>query len=96
MTTSTKKGCVIVTGASRGIGAAIALGLARTGYVVGCLSRSGDTPQIEGASDADRAQWFSAKCDVSRPEQLKEAFLDIQTRCQQPIVGLVNNAEYSL
>ena len=31
MTTSTKKGCVIVTGASRGIGAAIALGLARAG-----------------------------------------------------------------
>ena len=60
--------------------------------MVGCLSRSGDTPQIEGASDADRAQWFSAKCDVSRPEQLKEAFLDIQTRCKQPIVGLVNNA----
>jgi len=92
MTTSTKKGCVIVTGASRGIGAAIALGLARAGYVVGCLSRSGDAPQIEGTSDADRAQWFSAKCDVSRPEQLKEAFLNIQTRCQQPIVGLVNNA----
>jgi len=32
MSTSAKKGCIIVTGASRGIGAAIALGLAQAGY----------------------------------------------------------------
>lgn len=92
MANKNQKGCVIVTGASRGIGAAISLELARAGYNVGCLSRSGEMPQIEDATDADRAQWFSVKCDVSRPEQLKAAFADVQQRSKQPIVGLVNNA----
>ena len=92
MTVSTSKGCIIVTGASRGIGAAISLGLVRAGYTVGCLSRSGEAPQVEGATEADRSQWFSAKCDVSRPEQLKETFSDVVKRSGQPIVGLVNNA----
>jgi NAD(P)-dependent dehydrogenase (short-subunit alcohol dehydrogenase family) len=92
MTVSTSKGCIIVTGASRGIGAAISLGLVRAGYTVGCLSRSGEAPQVEGATEADRSQWFSAKCDVSRPEQLKETFSDVVKLSGQPIVGLVNNA----
>lgn len=92
MTVSTSKGCIIVTGASRGIGAAISLGLVRAGYTVGCLSRSGEAPQVEGTTEADRSQWFSAKCDVSRPEQLKETFSDVVKRSGQPIVGLVNNA----
>jgi NAD(P)-dependent dehydrogenase (short-subunit alcohol dehydrogenase family) len=92
MSTSSKKGCIIVTGASRGIGAAIALGLAQAGYAVGCLSRSGETPQITGATPELAKHWFSAKCDVSRPEQLSAAFADIAQRSGQPLVGLVNNA----
>ena len=92
MSTSSKKGCIIVTGASRGIGAAIALGLAQAGYAVGCLSRSGETPQITGATPKLAKHWFSAKCDVSRPEQLVAAFTDIAQRSGQPLVGLVNNA----
>ncbi len=92
MTVSNSKGCIIVTGASRGIGAAISFGLARAGYMVGCLSRSGETPQVEGTTDTELARWFSAKCDVSRPEQLKEAIADVIKRSGQPLVGLVNNA----
>jgi NAD(P)-dependent dehydrogenase (short-subunit alcohol dehydrogenase family) len=92
MTVSNSKGCIIVTGASRGIGAAISLGLAKAGYVVGCLSRSGETPQVDGATDNDRARWFSAKCDVSRPEQLKDAIAEVIKCGGQPLVGLVNNA----
>ena len=37
---------VIVTGASRGIGAAIALRLAETGLIVACISRSGASATI--------------------------------------------------
>jgi NAD(P)-dependent dehydrogenase (short-subunit alcohol dehydrogenase family) len=92
MSTSPKKGCIIVTGASRGIGAAIALGLAQAGYAVGCLSRSGEAPQITGATPELAKHWFSAKCDVSRPEQLVAAFTDIAQRSGHPLVGLVNNA----
>lgn len=92
MSTSSKKGCIIVTGASRGIGAAIALGLAQAGYAVGCLSRSGEAPQITGATPGLAKHWFSAKCDVSRPEQLVAAFTDIAQRSGLPLVGLVNNA----
>jgi NAD(P)-dependent dehydrogenase (short-subunit alcohol dehydrogenase family) len=92
MSTSPKKGCIIVTGASRGIGAAIALGLAQAGYAVGCLSRSGEAPQITGATPELAKHWLSTKCDVSRPEQLVAAFADIAQRSGQPLVGLVNNA----
>jgi len=41
--------CIVVTGASRGIGAAIALALAEHGHHVACLSRSGSAPACPGA-----------------------------------------------
>ena len=40
--------CIVVTGASRGIGAAIALALAQQGRHVACLSRSGALPAGAG------------------------------------------------
>ena len=86
------QGCIIVTGASRGIGATIALGLATAGFDVGCLSRSGDLPQIEHVSPEIRQRWFAAKCDVSQTEQLESAFKEIATRSGRPLTGLVNNA----
>ena len=46
-------GTVAVTGANRGIGAAIALALARAGYSVACLTRSGRVPDA-GAGPAQR------------------------------------------
>ena len=92
MSTSQNKGCIIVTGASRGIGAAIALGLAQAGYAVGCLSRSGETPQVQGTTPELAKRWFSLKCDVSRTEQLSAAFEELAQRSGQPLVGLVNNA----
>jgi short-subunit dehydrogenase len=36
-----RQGAIAVTGASRGIGAGIALELARRGFVIGCLTRNG-------------------------------------------------------
>ena len=52
MTTSSRT--VAVTGASRGLGAAMALELARRGLTVGCLSRKGAGPE-DAAAEGCRA-----------------------------------------
>ena len=53
----------LVTGASRGIGAAVAHSLASHGAHLGLASRSGDDLGIEGA--------VAAPCDVRRPGDLQ-------------------------
>jgi len=53
----------LVTGASRGIGAAVAHSLASHGVHLGLASRSGDVLGIEGA--------VAAPCDVRRPGDLE-------------------------
>jgi NADP-dependent 3-hydroxy acid dehydrogenase YdfG len=53
----------LVTGASRGIGAAVAHSLASDGVHLGLASRSGDDLGIEGA--------VAAPCDVRRPGDLE-------------------------
>jgi NAD(P)-dependent dehydrogenase (short-subunit alcohol dehydrogenase family) len=68
-----------VTGASRGIGAAIAIELHRRGFPVAALSRSGEAPA-----------GYGVLCDVSDEESLKQAIHDVAAR--GPIAGLVNNA----
>ena len=73
------KGQIIVSGASRGIGAAIAAELAGAGYAVVGLSRSGDNPHGQGIA-----------CDVCDDAAVRDAFA--QVAAQGPIVGLVNNA----
>ncbi len=88
----TSRGCIIVTGASRGIGATIALGLAQAGFDVGCLSRTGDLPHIANVTPEIKQRWHAAKCDVSKSEQLEKAFNLIAQQSGKPLVGLVNNA----
>ena len=73
------EGTIIVTGASRGIGAAIALDLHGRGYRVAGLSRGGDT----AAGDGHR-------CDVTDEAALKDVFARVAAA--GPVVGLVNNA----
>ena len=85
-------GCIIVTGASRGIGAAIAFELASAGYSVGCLSRSGELPAIANMSTDVSNRWYAVKCDVSQSAQLEAAFAEVKKRSGLPLVGLVNNA----
>jgi NAD(P)-dependent dehydrogenase (short-subunit alcohol dehydrogenase family) len=79
-------GAIVVTGASRGIGAAIAIELATAGYVVGCLSRSGGLPAGATASDL----FIPVTADVCDPDALKTACATVAERA--PLVGLVNNA----
>ncbi len=81
---------IAVTGASRGLGAAIALELATRGFTVGCLARSGGIPDIEGASAlADR--FIPLKCDVTDESALAQCFSELARRTGG-IDGLVNNA----
>lgn len=81
---------IIVTGASRGIGAAIAEHLAQAGFVVSCFSRSGDLPRRERASADARSRWVGFAVDVTNPVAVRGAVEQIAAR--MPIVGLVNNA----
>ncbi len=74
-----RDGWIIVTGASRGIGAAIAADLTRRGAKVAALSRSGQAPAGRGIA-----------CDVMDEAALASA---IETLSKDgPIAGLVNNA----
>ena len=83
-------GTIAVTGANRGIGAAIALALARAGYNVACLTRSGGVPDA-GADNAVRARLLPLRCDVL-DEQAVSAALARAAEGAGGLVGLVNNA----
>jgi NAD(P)-dependent dehydrogenase (short-subunit alcohol dehydrogenase family) len=74
-----KDGYIIVTGATRGIGAAIAKELAAGGARVAGLTRSGETAAGEGFV-----------CDVTDEAVIARAVAAVAAR--GPIVGLVNNA----
>lgn len=84
------KGCIAVTGANRGIGAAIALALAREGYRVACLTRGGGMPDTAGdAALVERL--LPLRCDVL-DEQSVRAALARAAEETGGLVGLVNNA----
>lgn len=85
------KACIVVTGASKGIGAAIALTLAEQGYHVACLSRSGAVPSLEGTSAEVSARLIAGRADVSKPETMAQALKQLKDAGWQ-IKGLVNNA----
>jgi NAD(P)-dependent dehydrogenase (short-subunit alcohol dehydrogenase family) len=72
-------GQFIVTGGSKGIGAAIAMDLERRGVRVVCLSRSGTA-----------AVGHSMTCDMTDEIAVRRAFAEIAAR--GPIAGLINNA----
>jgi 3-oxoacyl-[acyl-carrier protein] reductase len=75
MDTGLKDRAALVGGASRGIGRAIALGLAREGATVALCARNQDT--LDKARDEIRnetgATVLSLICDMSRPEDIKAA-----------------------
>lgn len=74
-----REGWVIVTGASRGIGAAIAADLAGRSLKVAALSRSGEAPAGTGF-----------RCDVTNPDAVALVMDEIAK--SGPVIGLVNNA----
>ena len=86
-----------MTGGSRGIGAAIARGLAEDGWAVGVNYRSdrkaaeGVVAEIEGAGG--RAVALGA--DVADPAAAEELFGALESQFDGPVLVLVNNAGIS-
>ena len=89
---STSNEVVVVTGASSGIGEAIAAALAVDGTTVACLSRRGTVPTVEDVA-ADRL--IPIACDVSE-EAERVAAIDQVLALGLPVTGLVNAAGFQL
>lgn len=82
---------IIVTGASRGIGAVIALELARRGHTVGCLSRKGQGPEGIDIPAELQPRLVPLQADVLDTAAVKAAIERFQAEAG-PLTGLVNNA----
>ena len=76
---------IAVTGSSRGIGAGIALELARRGFTVGCLSRGGGLP------DGAEGPFIPFTCDVTDEASIRAA-VDGFAKAAGGLHGVVNNA----
>lgn len=86
-------GAIVVTGASSGIGEAIAGALATDGFMVACLSRRGTTPLVDDPAAA--ARLVGIKCDVSDEDARIAAVARVE-ELGSAVDGLVNAAGYQV
>ncbi len=86
-------GCALVTGASRGIGAAIARGLAEDGWAVGVNYRkdSEGAEQVVEEIESGGGSALAIQADVSDPAAADKLFTALEERFGSVLV-LVNNA----
>ncbi len=88
------EGCAVVTGASRGLGAAIALGLARDGWPVGVNYRSDRerAEKVVTAIENEGGRAVAIKADVTDPAACDRLWTGLEERFEAPVLVLVNNA----
>jgi 3-oxoacyl-[acyl-carrier protein] reductase len=83
-----------VTGGSRGIGAAIAKGLAADGWVVGVNYNSGAEAAAQVVAEIERAggRAVAIQGDVADPAVPDQIFAQLEQQLGMPVLALVNNA----
>ena len=92
-----RDGSALVTGASRGIGAAIARALARDGWRVGVNYRSDrdGAEAVVGEIERDGGRAIALGADVADPGAPDELFGALESHFDSPVLVLVNNAGIS-
>ncbi|MBE0566342.1 MAG: 3-oxoacyl-[acyl-carrier-protein] reductase [Krumholzibacteria bacterium] len=85
------RGAVIVTGASRGIGRAIAEDLAAAGYRLALVARDAQRLQEVAAALPAGAEVMTCPADIADPARVQAVVDEVQAR-YGAVWGLVNNA----